>query len=130
MRTGLVFLLGILMVSPLWANQSRYQRDMRERWNDRARQIPFFEKDDVSRAHEEVGSLCAQAKHPDDCRLRMQRKAVRQEGDAILDLKYTGEILSETLTCRGTLIKWQEPETQSQARPETLPDEAPSNPNP
>lgn len=116
MRRRVLFVLFLLWlpISPsLWADQSWYQRDYLERMTEKAaKRIEIYENNEVSRPFQELGPICARAKQPQHCRLRVQREALRRGGDAVIDFKFSGEILSSVLTCTGTLVKWQEPESQ------------------
>ncbi len=123
LRLGLMLILVLFPSTLLFSDQSLYQRDGRERINQAAERIFISESTEAPRPYVALGSICEQAKQPQDCQLRIKRLALYRGGDGIIDFKFSGEILSEVLSCQGTLVKWQDPETQpSPESAENLPE--------
>ena len=108
-------LLGVMAISffsvgsmSVLASDYTYQQPYRIMANKEAERILVSETTELEKPYEEVGPIEMEAPNRVDCIVKIKRQALRSKGDAIVGLKYSAEITSNKLTCKGTLVRWKQ----------------------
>ena len=127
-RNSKISWIGALLLILLWpqvlrAHGHQYMKYYRQQADLAAAKLYFSEDRNVPRPFEEIGPIKTNSDSRLNCTTRLRRLAWRKKAEGIIGVKYTGEILSNHLTCEGTMIRWKEGETQSSETQESMPNQ-------
>lgn len=104
---------AVILFSPsLWAYGYQYMREHRARENRAAQSVYLSEDRQAPHPYEEIGPIEKQAGNRESCVKKLRRQAWRDEVDGVVELKYSAETNSDTITCQGIRVRWKIPETR------------------